>query len=74
MQMRNKYGLSENSWTVGTAAALPGRLRLLCSEPSKSNFNPPPLPSVKATPPSSSQLLATSKSKGGTRPVSGGTN
>lgn len=52
---------------VGTqllsAVALPGLTRL-CSGPSKPNLSPPPLPSVKAAPPSSSHLLTHSKSRG----------
>lgn len=39
-------------------------LVLLCSEPSKSNLSPPPLPSLKETPPISSHLLTGSKSRG----------
>ena len=48
---------------LSAAAALPG-LRRLCSGPSKLNLSPPPLPSVKAAPPSSSHLLTHSKSRG----------
>lgn len=42
---------------------LPG-FRLLCSQPSKPNLSPPPLPSLKAATPSSSHLLTHSKSRG----------
>lgn len=59
-QQQNLPGLWEQLLLTTTLTGLV----LLCSEPSKSNLSPPPLPSLKETPPISSHLLTGSKSRG----------
>lgn len=59
-QQQNLPGLWEQLLLTTTLTGLV----LLCSEPSKSNLSPPPLPSLKETPSISSHLLTGSKSRG----------